>query len=150
MRPRPLGGAVTLLTALAFGLLAGCAGTSGSAGETTSSPSASPTATGSASSAESTGPAGAKPTFAGEAISVTVSGDEVLPEMGRVTVDQGDRVRIVVTTDEPATVHVHGYDLEKEVKPGKPAMIDFTADTTGVFEVETHDGDLQLFELAVE
>ena len=42
-------------------------------------------------------------------------------------------------------LHVHGYDIEEELPAGKQATIDFTADQTGVFEVETHEsGSCQL------
>jgi hypothetical protein len=35
-------------------------------------------------------------------------------------------------------VHLHGYDIEKEVAPGKPARFDFKATNEGAFEIETH------------
>ena len=55
-----------------------------------------------------------------------------------VEVAQGDHVRLAVTPDVPAEVHVHGYELEKDVKPGQTAKFDFPATAEGVFEVEVH------------
>jgi hypothetical protein len=55
-----------------------------------------------------------------------------------VEVAQGDPVRIDVTPDVPAEVHVHGYEVAKEVKAGQTAKLHFTADLEGVFEVEAH------------
>jgi plastocyanin len=67
----------------------------------------------------------------------------------RVEVAQGDTVRIVVRSDVADTIHLHGYGAEAPVKPGTPATLTFTADRTGLFEVETHESGLQLFQLLV-
>jgi hypothetical protein len=55
-----------------------------------------------------------------------------------IEVAKGDPVRLDVTTDTPAEVHVHGYELEKKVEAGQTASFDFTASAEGVFEVEAH------------
>ena len=55
-----------------------------------------------------------------------------------IEVAQGDHVRLEVTPDVPAEVHVHGYEFEKDVKPGQTAKFDFPASAEGVFEVEVH------------
>ena len=55
-----------------------------------------------------------------------------------IQVAQGDRVRIDVTPDVPAEVHVHGYEFQKDVKPHQTARFDFPATAEGVFEVEVH------------
>jgi FtsP/CotA-like multicopper oxidase with cupredoxin domain len=55
-----------------------------------------------------------------------------------IEVAQGDQVRIDVTPDVPAEVHVHGYEFMKDVKPGQTASFDFPATAEGVFEVEVH------------
>ena len=36
-------------------------------------------------------------------------------------------------------VHVHGYDLMKDVTPGKPVKFRFEGDIDGHFEVELED-----------
>ena len=51
---------------------------------------------------------------------------------------KGDRVRIVVSSDAPDDIHLHGYDIEKPVEKGKPARFDFVADIEGIFELESH------------
>ncbi len=55
-----------------------------------------------------------------------------------ITVNKGDRVRLDVTPDVPAEVHVEGYDIEKDTKPGKTVHDDFVASIDGEFEVEVH------------
>ncbi|WP_182886903.1 hypothetical protein [Microbispora sp. H10885] len=82
-------------------------------------------------------------------IDVTISGRKVTPPPGRIEVDKGQRVRITVTGDAADEAHLHGYDKEAELKPGTPATIEFTADETGLFEMETHESGLQLFQLVV-
>ena len=45
---------------------------------------------------------------------------------------------MTLETDVPAELHVHGYELSKDVKGGGQGSIAFTADPTGEFEVEAH------------
>ncbi len=49
-----------------------------------------------------------------------------------------------------ALVHVHGYDVTEDLKAGKRATIDLTADIPGVFEVELEQSHTPLFELTVQ
>lgn len=79
-----------------------------------------------------------------------VTGRTVTPPPGRVRVEKGQLVHIQVTGDQADTIHVHGYDLEAELAPGRPATLSFTADQTGLFDVETHDRGLLLAQLAVQ
>ncbi len=64
--------------------------------------------------------------------------DEVM-EPSNVTVTEGDRVVLRISTDSPLEVHVHGYDLEREVEPGEPTELSFRANLTGSFEIENHE-----------
>jgi hypothetical protein len=67
----------------------------------------------------------------------------------RRTIDQGDRVVLVVTADVTDHVHLHGYDLMRDVAPGRPARIPFRATVPGRFEVELEDRSLQIADLTV-
>jgi hypothetical protein len=67
-----------------------------------------------------------------------------------LTVNEGDRIRFRVTSDASDEVHVHGYDIEKEVGPGGPASFDFPASIEGLFEAELHGSGEQIAELRVE
>lgn len=82
-------------------------------------------------------------------IEITVKGRSVSPPPARVDVAQGQPVRLIVHSDAPDEVHVHGYDIEKPVGPGQDAVIEFAATQTGLFEVETHESGLLLTQLAV-
>ncbi len=69
------------------------------------------------------------------AIDITVKGDSMDP--GAPSAKQGDRVTMTITADAKEEIHLHGYDLKFEVdKPGGKVTRTFTADKTGVFEIE--------------
>lgn len=82
-------------------------------------------------------------------INVAVKNHKVSPRASVHKVARGKTVRIVVTTDKPDEVHVHGFNKEVETVAGRPTTIQFTANLTGRFEVETHKSNLQLFQLQV-
>jgi hypothetical protein len=56
------------------------------------------------------------------------------------------RVKSVNVADE---VHVHGYDLMKDVKPGGTVTFDFPASLEGIFEAELEGRKQQIIELRV-
>ena len=62
-----------------------------------------------------------------------------LPQAQRtLRATEGERVELRWTTDEPLVLHLHGYDIETRVAPGKPAVTAFTARLTGRFPVAIH------------
>jgi FtsP/CotA-like multicopper oxidase with cupredoxin domain len=67
----------------------------------------------------------------------------------RETVDKGDRVVVIVTSDVSDHVHVHGYDVVRDVTPGKRARIAFRARLPGRFVIELEDRHAQIAELTV-
>jgi hypothetical protein len=72
---------------------------------------------------------------------------------GKVTklrFEQGDTVRFRVQADVADHVHVHGYDLMKDVEPGKTVTFSFPADITGIFEIELEDAGEQIAQLRVD
>jgi hypothetical protein len=70
---------------------------------------------------------------------IGVTDGEVTPAPDRFLVSRGDRVRITVNSDAADAVHLHGYDIEKPVRPENPAVLVFEADQPGLFELETHE-----------
>jgi heme/copper-type cytochrome/quinol oxidase subunit 2 len=57
-----------------------------------------------------------------------------------VEVEEGDHLTLRLTSDEePLQVHIHGFDLQRELAPGKPVTLSFEADLTGRFEIEDHE-----------
>ncbi len=84
-----------------------------------------------------------------ETIEVTIADGEVSPPFDTYEVAQGADVRIEVMSDIADELHLHGYDLELEVEPGELAVLEFTADIEGEFELDTHDLGLPLLQLEV-
>lgn len=126
-------------------VLTGCAGTdeAASAGTATSSSASASASAGTTSAAPST------PAATGQRIEVTVTGDQVSGDTGRVPVPAGEHVTLVVTSDAADELHVHGYDLGADLAPGTPATVEFDATIPGVFEVELHEAGTLLFTLQV-
>jgi FtsP/CotA-like multicopper oxidase with cupredoxin domain len=67
-----------------------------------------------------------------------------------LTYNQGDTVRFRVRNDEAEEVHIHGYDIKKELEPGETATVSFKASITGIFEIEFENSATQIAELKVE
>jgi hypothetical protein len=67
-----------------------------------------------------------------------------------ITVTEGDQVVLRISADSPLEVHVHGYNVEREVEPDEPARLSFEADLTGRFEIEAHETERELGTLVVE
>ena len=68
----------------------------------------------------------------------------------RKTVQEGDRVALVVTSDVADEIHLHGYDLSKDVTAGGTARLTFEATVAGRFEVELEERGVQIADLTVE
>ena len=123
--------------------LTGCAGTDPDAAAGTGTTSTS-------SSSAAPAPDAAPRSATEQRIEVAVAGGQVTGDTGRVAVAAGTEVTLSITGDAPDEVHVHGYDLSAELAPGTPAEMTFTADLTGVFEVELHEAGTVLLTLQVE
>ena len=67
-----------------------------------------------------------------------------------ISVDEGDQVTLLLTSDSPVEVHLHGYDLEEEVLPGEETVLSFEAEITGRFEIEDHETEAALGALLVQ
>ena len=53
-------------------------------------------------------------------------------------VSQGDAVEMVLTSDEAAEIHLHGYNILLSLTPNVPGTIKFTAKIAGRFPLEAH------------
>jgi hypothetical protein len=82
-------------------------------------------------------------------VKVVVAGGVPKGGIVRETARKGDRVVLVVTSDEADEVHVHGYDLYRDLVPGKAARLVFVAKLPGRFEIELHERVSQIADLTV-
>jgi hypothetical protein len=64
--------------------------------------------------------------------------------------DKGDTVRFQVKAPADEEVHIHGYDIKKDVKAGQTTKISFKATIDGIFEIEFEDSATQIAELRVD
>jgi heme/copper-type cytochrome/quinol oxidase subunit 2 len=85
-----------------------------------------------------------------QTVQITVTGTKVETAERRVKVPLDGKVRLEVTADRADEVHLHGYDRKVDLAPGTPAVLEFTADVPGVFEVELEEAGLKLVELQVQ
>jgi hypothetical protein len=67
-----------------------------------------------------------------------------------ITVERGDQVRFRVRSSTPEELHVHGYDLVREVPAGRTVRVSFKADIEGIFEIELHRSGAVVARLRVE
>ena len=134
---------------MSVAVAAGALALSGCGGDTSTTTAADTTAGATTTQATATAPpattAAPKPTT----ITVVVKGGHPQGGIERPTIDKGTKVVLVVRTDAGEAVHLHGYNLEQPVTPGKPLRIAFTATLPGRFELELHHPDVVLAVLEV-
>ena len=82
-------------------------------------------------------------------VTIVVRGGSPQGGIRRVTVAKNRRVILTVRADVSDEVHLHGYDVMRDVAPGSPARIDFLATIPGRFEVELEERGLQIADLTV-
>ena len=59
-------------------------------------------------------------------------------------------MKLLLTSDEPVEVHLHGYDLEREIEPGETTTLSFKADLTRRFEIGDYESEEVLGVLLVQ
>lgn len=154
------GTALALLPVLGMLVLAGCGGGDSGAASSPSpsvAPTASPTETPSGTPSTPGGPKSNTPSNttdpSGEqadvTINVTVANGKVNPSGSSIKVKAGQTVLITAVSDAADELHIHGYDKELELAPGKPTSVKFTANMKGTFEVETHESGKLVAKLVV-
>ena len=136
---------IPLVVALVLALpLAGCGGDDEATPTTTTEPTTTTTTTEPPTTTTTTPPPPG-PTV----VRVRVVGGVPKGGIVRETVSQGDRVVIVVTSDVSDEVHLHGYNIMRDVAPGQVARLPFRATLPGRFEVELEDRELQIADISV-
>ena len=80
---------------------------------------------------------------------ITVRGGKPVGGVKKLDYNKGDQVKFIVTSDVADEVHVHGYDLAKDVPAGGSVRFSFPASIEGVFEVELEGRKQQIAQLKV-
>jgi hypothetical protein len=120
--------AALLLTVIAAGGLVACGGDSGSGGDSTGY--------------SITENQNATPT-------IVVKNGEPVGGVQELEYSAGDQIRFEVRSDVADEIHVHGYDLMKDVSAGGAVTFSFPAEIEGIFEVELEGRKEQIAELRV-
>ena len=68
----------------------------------------------------------------------------------RVTVKRGRQVTLVVTSDVSDHVHLHGYDVFRDVGPGMPARLAFRATIAATVEAELEERGVQIASITAQ
>jgi hypothetical protein len=68
----------------------------------------------------------------------------------KIRVNKGETVRFRVRSPKDEEVHIHGYDIKKNVKAGQTAKVSFKATIDGIFEIEFEGAAKQIAELRVD
>jgi ABC-type glycerol-3-phosphate transport system substrate-binding protein len=82
-------------------------------------------------------------------VRVVVTGGVPKGGIVRQSVDKGNRVVLLVTSDVADEIHLHGYDLSTDVAAGGTARLPFKATIPGRFEVELEQRGVPIAELTV-
>jgi hypothetical protein len=82
---------------------------------------------------------------------IEIRGGQPVDGVQELEFENGEEARFEVESDAADELHLHGYDLEFEVKPGKPTEITFEAGAAGegTFELESHTTGELLAEISV-
>lgn len=98
---------------------------------------------GSSTDAEAGGEGGSKVT------TIAIENGKPVGGIAELTYSEGERVRFKVDSDTADEVHLHGYDIAKDVRAGGSVTFDFPATIEGVFEAELEDQKEQILQLTV-
>jgi hypothetical protein len=90
-----------------------------------------------------------KSTSSGEVATIVVKNGKPVGGIKQLTYNEGERVRFKVDSDVSDEVHMHGYDIMKDVEAGGSVSFDFPATIEGVFEAELEGRKEQILELTV-
>jgi hypothetical protein len=81
---------------------------------------------------------------------IVVRGGTPVGGVKRLAYARGERVRFSVRSDVADEVHVHGFDISKDVAAGGSVQFGFPAEIEGVFEVELEESHIQIAELRIK
>jgi hypothetical protein len=89
------------------------------------------------------------PTEGNKVTTIVIKHGKPAGGIAQLTYNEGETVRFKVDSDVSDEVHMHGYDIMKDVKAGGSVSFDFQATIEGVFEAELEGRKEQILELTV-
>jgi len=85
----------------------------------------------------------------GKVTTIVIKHGKPVGGIAHLTYNEGEQVRFKVDSDVSDEVHMHGYNIMKDVKAGGSVSFDFPATIEGVFEAELEGRKEQILELTV-
>ncbi|HEY6585495.1 MAG TPA: hypothetical protein VIZ29_11675 [Gaiellaceae bacterium] len=83
-------------------------------------------------------------------IRIVVRGGTPVGGVKDVTVPKNARAVIVITSDVADELHLHGYNVKRDLTPGKTARLPFRATIEGTVEAELEDRGLPLVRITTQ
>jgi len=83
-------------------------------------------------------------------VKITVVDGQPQGGIVRQTVNKDDQVVLVVTSDVADEIHLHGYDVSRDVTAGGTVRLPFKATIPGRFEAELESRSVQIADITVE
>jgi hypothetical protein len=71
-------------------------------------------------------------------IEARIEDRKVVAPREAIRITEGDVIELRWTSDEPVSLHLHGYDVELHVRPDEPAVMVIEAYATGRFPITSH------------
>lgn len=139
-----------LATSLLFVVSACSDDGDGSAAQAT--PTSAVEATPSASPSDSASPSSTSDADQGTVVTINLVDGKPSEKLdSTVTIHQGDKITLVITSDKASEVHVHATDTAIQVAAGETVTKTITVDAApGSYEVEVEDTGFKLFTLVVK
>jgi hypothetical protein len=80
---------------------------------------------------------------------ITIRGGKPVGGVKKLDYKKGDQVKFIVTSDVADEIHVHGYDVHRDVAKGGMAGFSFRGTIDGIFVVELESRGVQIASLEV-
>jgi len=80
---------------------------------------------------------------------IVVKNGEPVGGVQELEYSAGEQIRFRVTSDAAEEIHVHGYDIAKDVPAGGTVEFDFPAELEGIYEAELEELGVQIAELRI-
>jgi hypothetical protein len=85
----------------------------------------------------------------GDVPTIVVRDGEPVGGVQTLEYSAGEEIRFRVSSDAAEEIHVHGYDIAKDVPAGGTVEFDFPAELEGIYEAELEELGVQIIELRV-
>jgi len=105
--------------------------------------------TGSGADSSKSAPDVGKPAGNADVPTVVVRDGEPVGGVQQLEYSAGEQIRFRVSSDAAEEIHVHGYDIVKDVPAGGTVEFAFPAELEGIYEAELEELGIEIAELRI-